>query len=311
MLIAIVGPGAMGILFSSLLSQNPDHQIWLVDIHPERAAKVRAEGLFVEGVSGEHHLRPRITLQPAEIGPVDLVILCVKGPDTYAASLSARPLLGPDTPVLTLQNGMGNLEEIERALGPQRTLGGTTAMGATVLGLNRIRHAGWGETVIGEPSGFRSARLERVVAFFQGCGVEISSTPNLPGLLWSKLIINAGINPLTALTRLHNGELPRHAGTRAVMEAAVGEAAQVASALGIQLLYDRPVDKVVGVCEATAANVSSMLQDVLQEKNTEINQISGVVVREGARVCVPTPVNAALLHLVRTLEESYTLKIRG
>jgi len=310
MRIAIVGPGAMGNLFCYLLSRNPSQQIWLLDVQPERTARVRAEGLFIEGVSGEHHLRPEISLEPAEVGPVDLVLLCVKGPDTAAASLGARPLLGPQTAVLTLQNGMGNLEEIDRVLGRGRTLGGTTAMGATVLDLNRIRHAGWGETVIGEPDGEISPRAQMILDLFKACGLEVSFTRDLPGLLWSKLIVNVGINPLTALMGIHNGRLLEHAGSLAVMEAAVGEAARVAAALGIRLLYENPLAKVTAVCKATSGNVSSMLQDVLREKRTEIDQINGVVVREGARSGVPAPVNEMLVHLVGALQDSYAERIR-
>jgi len=309
MRVAIIGPGAMGNLFAYLLARNPDADVHLLDNHRERAERISGQGLFVEGVSGEHHVRPAVSLDARDIGPVDLAVLCVKGPDTWAACRDAQALLGPRTPLLTLQNGMGNLEEIERALGPGRAMGGTTSMGATVLDLNRIRHAGWGETVIGEPGGSRSDRAEAVLALFRGAGLEISFTDNLQGLLWSKLIINVGINALTALTRLHNGELIRHEGTRAVMKQAVEEAVRVAERMGIRLLYDRPVDKVASVCEATAGNVASMLQDFLKEKRTEIRQINGVVVRLGEEMGIPAPVNRVLLHLVTTLEESYEKRV--
>lgn len=309
MRVAIIGPGAMGNLFAYLLARNPEAEVHLLDNNPGRVETIAREGLFIEGVSGEHHIRPAIATDAGEIGPVDLAVLCVKGPDTGAACRSAKALLGPDTPLLTLQNGMGNLEEIERALGPGRAVGGTTSMGATVLAPNRIRHAGWGETVIGEPDGTRSRRAEAVLGLFRGAGLEISVTDNLQGLLWSKLVINVGINALTALTRLHNGELIRHEGTRAVMREAVDEAVRVADRLGIRLLYDRPVDKVASVCEATAGNVASMLQDFLKEKRTEVNQINGVVVRLGEERGIPTPVNRVLLHLVGTLEESYEKRV--
>ena len=311
MRIAIVGAGSMGLLLANLLSKNEESEIWLLDIHPDRERKIRKEGLFVEGVSGDHHVRPRITVTPEEIGRVDLIVLCVKAPDTSEAARNAKPLVGPDTAVLTLQNGLGNIEAIESAVGPGRALGGTTSMGATALGPNRVRHAGWGETVIGEPRGGMTNRAEAILELLRLAGLEPSFTDNLDGLLWSKLIINVGINALTALTRIRNGELLNHEGTGAVMEMAVEEAAEVAHALGIRLLYDHPVKKVVGVCEATAANISSMLQDVLREKKTEIEQINGAVVREAARLGIRTPVNETLLGLVKTLEESYSKRIQG
>jgi 2-dehydropantoate 2-reductase len=262
-------------------------------------------------VSGQHHVWPRITVEPEEIGQADLVIICVKSPDTYEASLNGKPVIGPDTAVLTLQNGLGNLEAIERAVGPGRGLGGTTSMGATVLGLNHVRHAGWGETVIGEPAGKRTKRADAILELFRLADLDVSFTDDLSGLLWSKLIINVGINALTALTRLHNGQLLNHEGTRAVMGMAVDEATQVVRALGIRLLYDHAVEKVAGVCEATAGNVSSMLQDVLKENKTEIEHINGAVVREARRLKIPTPVNESLVGLVKTLEESYAKRIKG
>jgi 2-dehydropantoate 2-reductase len=311
MRIAIVGTGAMGLLFSYLLSREGDPDIWLLDVRPERQEKIRRDGLFVEGVSGDHHIYPQITVMPADIGEADLVILCVKSPDTYEAARNARPLVGADTGVLTLQNGLGNIESIEEAVGPGRAFGGTTSMGATVLEPNRIRHAGWGETIIGEPTGEKTKRAEAILDVFRLANLDASFTENLPGLLWSKLIINVGINALTGLTRIHNGRLIEHEGTRTVMKMAVEEAARVAEALGVRLLYDHPVEKVAGVCEATAGNIASMLQDVLKEKRTEIEQINGAVVREAAALGIRTPVNETLLGLVRTIEESYEERIKG
>ncbi len=310
MRIAIIGAGAMGNLFAYMLSKTGDADICLLDIHSERVEKIRQEGLFIEGISGDHHIKPRIELNAADIGLVDLALLCVKAPDTFKAASDAAPLLGPDTPMLTLQNGLGNMEAIEQALGTGRCLGGTTAMGATVLSLNRVRHAGWGETVIGEPSGKKTERAEKILSLFKACEMEISFTDNLQGLLWSKLIINVGINALTAITGLHNGQLPLHEGTRSIMEMAVAEATQVFEALNIKLLYENPAEKVASVCEATAGNIASMLQDVLKEKKTEIDQINGIVIREAEKLGIPTPVNQTLLSLVKTLEQSYDKRIR-
>ena len=311
MRIAIVGPGAMGNLFAYLLSKKADAEIWLIDNSPARAGLISREGLFVEGISGEHHLYPRITCDAGQVEDADLVLICVKGPGTHGACLGAAPLLGPRTPVLTLQNGLGNMEEIDRALGPGRALGGTTSMGATVLELNRIRHAGWGEIIIGEPDGSESDRAREIAALFRDAGLEVSLTDSLQGLLWSKLVINVGINALTALTRLHNGKLTRYEGTRSVMRRAVDEAVRVSEKLGIRLLYDNPVEKVESVCEATAGNIASMLQDVLKQKRTEIEQINGAIVRLGAEHGVPTPANETLVDLVKTLQESYEERIQN
>jgi len=310
MRIAIIGPGAMGCLFAYLLSKAGG-DLWLIDNHPERKKTIEEEGLFIEGISGDHHLRPKISQDPGQVGPVDLILLCVKTGDTFTAAISGRPLLASGTTFLTLQNGLGNVERIEEALGQGVVLGGTTAMGATVLADNRIRHAGWGETVIGEVSGRKTRRLEGILALFEACGIQASFTEDLQGLLWSKLIINVGINALTGLTRLRNGELVKYPGTRQIMQQAVEEACMVAKAKGIRLLYGNAIEKVESVCHATASNISSMLQDVLRAKRTEVESINGAVEAEGGRLGIPTPVNSMLKDLVMTVQESYAKQIPG
>ena len=132
---------------------------------------------------------------------------------------------------------------------------------------------------------------------------------DIKALLWSKLIINAGINALTALTRLNNGKLTEFEGTRRIMREAVTEAIRIAKRKRIKLIYDDPLAKVEAVCEATAGNVSSMLQDVLRKKRTEIDFINGVIVRQAQELGIPVSVNAMLLDLVKTIETSYNLVV--
>jgi 2-dehydropantoate 2-reductase len=146
---------------------------------------------------------------------------------------------------------------------------------------------------------------------FNKVGLETRISRDIKGLLWSKLIVNAGINPLTAITRLNNGRLTEFEGTRKIMREAVTEAVKVAKRKRIKLIYDDPLAKVEAVCEATAANVSSMLQDVLRKKRTEIDFINGVVVRLGQEIGIPTPTNSLLLELVKTVETSYDLSVKG
>lgn len=311
MRVAIVGPGAMGCLFAYLLSRSGEDEILLIDNHPERERSIREEGLYVEGISGQHHLWPRISSAASSAGSVDLVLICVKSGDTKEAAEDARDIVGPATAVLTLQNGLGNVEKLQSVLGKECVLGGTTAMGATVLAVNRIRHAGWGETVIGAPDGTRTPKSEKVLELFRRAGIDVSFTHDLEGLLWSKLLINVGINALTALTRLHNGDLLHYQGTRTVMRQAVEEAWRVARAKGVRLLYPDPVEKVESVCRATAGNISSMLQDVLRAKRTEVEQINGAIVAEGQHLGIQTPVNAVLLNLVMTIQESYGMRVEG
>lgn len=305
---AIVGPGAMGSLFAYFLMSSSE-EIWLIDYRPERAEKIKKDGIRIEGISGEHHFKPRVTTDPKEAGEAELIIICVKAYDTEVAIKRIAPLIGETTTVLTLQNGKGNLEIIAEVVGEAQVIGGTTAQGATAIGEGHIRHAGLGETIIGSPAETASERLEVIAALFNRSGIETSTTDDLEGLIWSKLLINVGINALTALTRLKNGQLLEYPGTRKLMAEAVGEGVKVVEAKGIHLSYPDAVDKVESVARATAANVSSMLQDVLKKKRTEVDYINGAIVSEGQKLRLNTPVNQSLTFLVKTLEASYDKQI--
>jgi 2-dehydropantoate 2-reductase len=210
--------------------------------------------------------------------------------------------------VVTLQNGLGNVEILKQVFGKDRILGGVTSEGATLLGPGNIRHAGQGETIIG-PGGDPDGPAEKLVSAFNQAGFKTKSVDSVNDLIWGKLIINVGINALTAITRLKNGRLPETRGTRLIMEEAVKEALAVAEAKNIQLPYPDPLSRIMEVCEATAANIASMLQDVLKERETEVDAINGAIVREGEALGIPTPVNRTLTALVHAIQETYHERI--
>ena len=308
MKIAIVGPGAMGCLSAAFLHKSKE-VVWLLDKSAERAEKISRQGIITEGLSGNWRSEIKITAEPKDIGNADLLIISVKSYDTKNAILHARPLIGKDTFVLTLQNGIGNIEILSEILGPDRVIGGVTNQGATLIDVGSVRHAGKGETIIGRIDGKIPVELRSIREIFNKSGMETRISRDIKGLLWSKLIINAGINALTAITHLPNGKLIEFEGTRKILREAVAEATKIAKRKRIKLIYDDSLDKVEAVCEATSANISSMLQDVLRKKHTEIDFINGVVVRQGQELGIPTPVNSVLLNLVKTIETSYNLII--
>lgn len=304
MKIVIVGPGAMGCLFGGFLVKS-GQEAWLLDKRPERVNRIKKYGLRIEGISGKHRIRVNITDNPTDIGTCDLIIVFVKSYDTEKAIKSARNLIEKDTSVLSLQNGIGNIEIISKVVGRGRVIGGVTAQGATLLGDGYIRHAGRGETIIGKVGGGISARIRQIRDAFNQAGLKTKTSGDINSLIWSKLVINVGINPLTAITRLNNGRLIEYSQTRTILHRAVSEAVRVAKAKRIRLIYDDPIKKVESVCKATGPNVSSMLQDVLKGKRTEIDFINGFIVREGRKLKVPMPVNSVLVDLVKTIESSY------
>jgi len=308
MKIVIVGPGAMGGLFAAFLSKSKE-EIRLLDKNKERAVQLAQNGISIEGISGNWQAKVGVNYEPKEIGEADLIIICVKSYDTKTAIMHAKSLVGDNTRVLTLQNGIGNIEIIGEVVGSEKVIGGVTNLGATLLDTGKVRHAGRGETVIGRPDGKISVELRTIREIFNKVGLETRISRDIKGLLWSKLIINVGINALTAITRLNNGRLIEFEGTRKILRDAVTEAIRVAKRKRIKLIYDDPLAKVEAVCEATAANVSSMLQDVLRKRRTEIDFINGVIVRQGQELGIPVLVNSLLVNLVKTIEASYNLAV--
>jgi len=300
--IAIIGVGAMGSLFAYLLYKagfNP----WLLDRYQERVDIIKKEGLRVEGVSGTHCITiERITTKPEEIGIVDLAIIFVKAYDTEEALRGALPLIDEKTMVLSLQNGLNNLERIIVIIGKRRVIAGITAHGATQLSYGHIRHAGIGETVIGSLEDGKIEQISEIKKLLESSSVKTRITDDVEGTIWSKLIINAAINPLTALTQLRNGKIIEYEELLDIQLRIVKEACAVARAKGITIHYHDPVEKVKDVCRATASNISSMLQDILNGKRTEIDYINGAIVSEGSKYHIATPYNEILTRLIKALE---------
>lgn len=318
MKIVIVGPGAMGCLFAAYLSKS-GQDVWILDRRKERAQMINKDGITIEGISGNHKVKVNAASDAGDIKKPDLAVICVKSYDTEAAVKHLKPCLGDNTYVLTLQNGMGNVEAISEIVGESNVIGGVTSHGATLLADGCVRHAGKGDTIIGrwQTSAKSKARqwkiprsaLQDIADAFKDAGFPTKVSDKVKDLVWSKLIINVGINALTAITRLNNGRLVEYEGTRQILKQAVLEASKVARRKKITLNYSDPVKKVEGVCVATAGNISSMLQDVLKKRRTEIDYINGAIVREGEDLGIATPVNAVLTDFVKTIEASYDKQI--
>ena len=302
---AIVGPGALGSLLAAHLTESGCETV-LLDHRPERAEFINKRGLIIEYGGKDRRVKLTLSADPSSVAKADLVVVCVKAYQTEIATRHLAPFLKQDAVVLTLQNGLGNVETLIDIFGEKRVWGGVTAQGATWLGLGQIRHAGTGDTVIASvSSGNNRKELDRVASMFTLAGLPTHTESSVNSLIWSKLIVNVGINPLTAITRLRNGQLLEHPGTADVMEKAVTEAMAVAEALGITLLYPDPLERVRQVARATAENIASMLQDIRAMRPTEIDAINGAVAAKGRELGIPTPVNDTLAGLVKTLENSY------
>lgn len=311
MKIAIIGPGALGTLFAGLLARS-GQEVWLIDHNPSRARKIQHSGLKIVGSSRfvVHSKEFKITVEPKNIVCPDLVIVLVKAYDTLNAAKKIKPIVGKNTIIMTLQNGLGNLEVLAKVFGKEKVLGGITAYGATLLGPGKVRHAGVGKTVIGWYSGtpeIRNSRtcelrnLRTIVQIFNQAKIPTEITANLESVIWSKLVLNSAVNPLAAITRKRNGELIQDKWLRMMLCATVCESAEAAKAKGIRLAYSDPQKKVLEVCHATKYNMNSMLQDVLSHKTTEIEYINGKIVSEAKKLGIPVPLNTILIQLVKEI----------
>jgi len=309
MKIVMMGAGAMGSLFGGLLAYSGE-EVWLVDIRKETVDLLNAVGLTYEKEGKIQLIGANATTDVKSIGKADLVIFFVKTYHTEKAVSDALSLEQSDTVFLTLQNGLGNEEAICKQVSPKKVMLGVTGQGATLMGPGHIRHAGWAKTFIGELDHKATERAGLIAKTFQEAGIETEVSSNIHDLMWEKLLVNVGINALTALTDMKNGELLDHPETLRLMEALVSEAAELAKKKGIRI-EENPMDLVKSVCEATRNNRSSMLQDFDYRRRTEIDAINGAVVREAERLGLPAPFNRMITDLVKANEIKFLKSPQG
>lgn len=292
----IVGTGAMACLFAARLAAAgiPFH---ILGGWPEGLAALRQHGVRLESADGSQAAYPvQVVRRAKELGRVTYALVLVKSWQTEHAARQLAECLEPDGMALTLQNGIGNREILARELGAQRVALGVTTAGANLLGPGLVRPAGEGVITINP-----LPRLAALAELLRAAGFTIETSQDANALLWGKLVINAAINPLTALLGVANGELLARPTARALLSAVAREAAAVAVAQGIALPFPDPVVAAETIARRTAANLSSMLQDVRRSAPTEIDAISGAIVQAGIQTGVPTPINRTLWQLVKAM----------
>jgi 2-dehydropantoate 2-reductase len=302
MRIAIHGIGALGCLFGAQLTPHAD--VILIGRWPEQVRALSTGPLhIIYPDRAVQEVRLNVTNSPAAAGLVDVSLVLTKSSKTERAAQEAAGILKSDGLVVTLQNGIGNLEVLETEVGAERATMGVTTLGAVIEQPGVLRFGGEGLTHIAARPDIDD-RVQMLAQLFNLAHVSTHVVADVRGLAWGKLAINAGINPLTALLRVPNGALLNASQARALMESAARETAAVAAALGIELPFSDAAQRVAEVAHMTAANRSSMLQDILRGAKTEIEAINGAVMRAGTAVGIPAPANTLLYQLVRALEET-------
>lgn len=294
--ILIVGTGALGSLFAARLVQA-GHHVTMLGTWKEGLEAIRRDGVqFLDATGTQHSFQVNAINNPLDCVGIKHALVLVKAWQTKRAAHQLKECLTDDGLAVTLQNGLGNRETLIRSLGPERVALGVTTTGATLLGPGLVKAGGEGPISIE-----RNPAVGPLEAALRSANFDVRLVDDAQSLVWGKLVISAAINPLTALLRVPNGELLERPSAREVMRALARETARVAYAEEIELPFDDPVAAAEEVARKTAANQSSMLQDVLRGATTEIDSICGAVVAYGEKHHLPTPANWDCWKLVRAM----------
>lgn len=301
MKIVVVGSGAIGSLYGAFLSRFEDTEVILVGRNPHVSA-IQSEGLKIKGILGEHTFKLKATKYASDVEEADLVIVTTKTYDTVIAAKSAKHLTDAGASILLIQNGLGTEELVATALNTTKVLRATTCMGALRTSPGVVTATGCGLTEIGSRYPENYKLVERLSKMMIEVGFNVRTSENIEGVVWTKTLVNCGINPVGALTGLSNGDVYRNKALRSLIVRLVKEAVQVVEALGIELTTEDPVRYALGTAKATGDNINSMLQDLQAGKRTEIDAITGEVIRLAKQLGIETPSSEAVYALVKALE---------
>ena len=304
MKIAIVGTGAMGSVYAGLFA-SAGHEVWAIDRWREHIEAIRARGLRVEGASGDRTVHIQATTIAAEAGICDLVIIATKAMHVAAAAEAAKPLLGRDTPALSIQNGLGGPDSAASVLGRERVMVGVLGgFGASIKAPGHAHHNGWELVRLGEFGGPITPRLKEVEDLWRGAGFRVKVFDDIDQLVWEKLICNCAYSGPCAISERTNGEVMDDPDLSRVSAACATEAYQVARAKGIKLGFEDPVAYVREFGSRIPKARPSALLDLLAGRKSEIDVINGSIPRVGKEIGLAAPVNEAITALVRAKERA-------
>lgn len=314
MKMAIVGAGALGGTFGALLTRAGIN-VTLIEIDKKRVEAIQKNGLIMHMPDGEELTIPvKITDDPASAGIMDLVQISVKGYHTESATKMALPMIGPDTYVMSVQNGLGNLDVIAKHVSPERVVGGVTAHSAMALGFNKIKYnGGVGGVWIGRFDGKEDPRLNEIVETLSNAGFETNVIEgNILNPIWRKLLANVACNCVAAITGFTGNQLIACEETNQLIRELAVETFQVAKALGLHFWgiggdtkkeMEDPAEFVIHALSGVADNKISMLQDIEAGRRTEIETLNGKVWEIGEKLGVPTPLNKIMTLMVKAIEK--------
>jgi 2-dehydropantoate 2-reductase len=301
--IHLLGAGALGCAIGGTLAAAGS-EVTLIDLFQEHVDAINRNGLRMKEGETERVVRVNAATDCRDVGPADLVVVLVKSFHTREAIVSALPVIGEQTAVMSLQNGLGHEEILAEVVGASRVLAGKTYVGGVMLGPGRVIAGTRGKrTFIGELDGSISARATAIAKEFERAGLPTTVSDNIVGTMWDKLLINVATGAVSGITGLPYGALYAVSEIEACAVAAVAEAMAVARASGVRLSIAAPRDAWVMAAEGLPAEFrTSMLQSLEKGSITEVDFINGAVVRLGERCNVTTPVNRTLVALIKGIE---------
>ena len=305
--LAVLGAGAVGCYFGGMLARA-GAPVTLIG-RPLHVEAIARHGLFIDGLHFQQHLQVAASTEISTARDAEVVLFCVKTLNTEEASSSLAPHLAPNATVISLQNGVDNVERVRSASNID-AFAAVVYVAAAMTAPGRVKHSGRGDLILGDLQGGaregepRRRELERLASLFARAGVPCRVSNNVRGELWLKMIINCAYNAISALGRAQYHLVGENSWTRELMIKVTEEALEVARAAGVRLPDVDMVETVLKISESMASATSSTAQDLARGKPTEIDSLNGYLVRRGAELGVPTPVNQTLHALVKLLEES-------
>jgi 2-dehydropantoate 2-reductase len=304
--VVVVGAGAMGSLFAARFAQT-GYETWVYDVWAEHVERIREFGLSVRSGDAEEAIPMHATTDPREPGVADLVLMFVKHHQTRQAARDIAPAVGPATVVLTLQNGLGNVEQIREAFPRAALLFGFTTLTSELLGPGRIEasFAGRGETCVWSTEGVSNDACGAAVDLLKRSGINATVDPEIELHIWEKLVVNCCLNTLCAISGLSVGALVDQPEAWLMLDGITDEIVAVAVHKDIALTREIARGFLRDVAEKARAHYPSMLRDIRAEKQTEIECLNGAIIREAERFGIDVPFNRFAYAMIRTLENTY------
>jgi 2-dehydropantoate 2-reductase len=296
--IVIYGAGAIGSLFGAMLSNHND--VFLIG-RKSHVESINKNGLVIKDKTKlKVKINAETKIEKIPFSP-DLLILTVKSYDTESAIIQAKKIIQPNTTVLSLQNGLDNIETLKKHISSEQIIAGVTTHGVTFSEPGMIKHTGIGSTVIGEIDGNITERIKDIENQFNTASIETNISQNILREIWVKAIINSSINPLTTFFKCKNGYLLENPILEKIVEKIVEESTSIANVQGIDLRFEDMINKTKSVIKSTKENYSSMLQSYKKGKKTEIDSINGKIADIGIKNKIKPILNQVLVYSIKSI----------